>query len=689
MTILAEINFLPVMKIRILIAIILLCQTSVFAQSRSLSIIPQPNSIKVYDGNFKLDGNVALASNLEGNFKQDFYTYLGTTPLSLALSHGKAGDKTIDLHLEPRQELPNEAYSLEVSENRIRVEASSESGIFHAVQTLLQMIDNQGNIPCSTVRDFPEFEYRGLMLDLSRHFFPASFIKKQIDLLGFYKINMLHLHLTDSGGWRMEIKKYPLLTEKTAWRPEIDWTKWWIGGMRSFCAPDSDGAYGGYLTQNELRDIVSYAKLRGITVIPEIEMPGHSMEVTAAYPELACPGQAGKGSELCIGNERTFEFIEEVLTEVMEVFPSEYIHIGGDEAGHEAWKNCPKCQERMRVEGLKDEFELQSYLIKRVDKFLNSKGRHLLGWDEIIEGGLAPNAKVMSWRGETGGIAAAKMGHDVVMTPGPFCYLDKYQDAPSTQPKAIGGYLPLEKVYAYNPVPDTLTHLRGFFKGVQGNLWTEYVETPGHVEYMIYPRIIALAETGWTAKENKDWDSFRKRVAVHLERNRKRGYNSFDFQNATGDRPEFSHIIGHKAFGKKVSYQIPYSTYYPADGESSLTDGKRGNWTYDSPWQGFLKGLNVVVDLDESTDIHKISLSFFHSLGVEIYLPEIVRLSVSDDGINFRRIYERHLQFRAATDYEIKDISWKGADMARYIKVEAYPNPLKGGWIFTDEIVVE
>src|SRR5690606_10458582 len=362
-----------------------------------------------------------------------------------------------------------------------------------------------------TLEDSPRFAYRGLRLDVSRHFYPISFLEKYIDLMAIYKLNRFHWHLTDGAGWRLEIKKYPELTQKAAWRNFSLWKDWW-NSPRQYVEMGSPNAYGGYYTQEEARHLVDYAARKGITIIPEIEMPGHSEEVLAVYPHLSCSGLPYQNSEFCIGNEETFTFLTGVLDEVMDVFPSEFIHIGGDEASKESWKTCPKCKKRIEDEGLKNVEELQSYLSKRINEYVKSKDRKIIGWDEILEGGLAEGATVMSWRGEEGGIKAANSGHDVIMTPGSPMYFDSYQSNPMDQPEAIGGFTPLSKVYNYDPVPSDIgDNNRKHILGVQANLWTEYMPTQEHVEYMAYPRVLALAEVAWTSAEQKDWTDFESR----------------------------------------------------------------------------------------------------------------------------------------------------------------------------------
>ncbi len=362
-----------------------------------------------------------------------------------------------------------EGYRIEVSREGVRIAASTETGLFYGFQTLAQLIDSDPTVAAQTIADAPRFPYRGSHIDVSRNFFGKDFMKKHLRMMAALKLNRLHWHLTDGAGWRIEIDRYPRLTEFAAWRPQQTWQEWREGGCRYCeCSPE---AHGGYFSKEEVREIVAYARQLHITVIPEIEFPGHSEEVTAAYPELSCSGKPYTGGDVCIGNEKTFEFYQNVLLEVMELFPSEYIHIGGDEAGKEAWRKCPKCQARMRREGLKDVDELQSYGIRRMERFLNAHGRRMLGWDEILDGGLAPGATVMSWRGEEGGRKAAAAGHHVVMTPGSHCYFDGYQADPTTEPQAFSGYLPLEKVYSYDPAPADMEG-REWVLGVQANLWS-------------------------------------------------------------------------------------------------------------------------------------------------------------------------------------------------------------------------
>ena len=662
------------------------------------SVIPVPLEMEQGTGSFLLSEKTKLYTNLQGGEAELWENYLKALPVQLKEARMKDRKQMLFLLITPKTpQLPSpESYTLSVTSQRIEIRATSGAGLFYGMQTLLQLMQPAStgsySVPSVEIEDTPRFAYRGLMLDVSRHFSTKEFIKKQIDALAYYKINRLHLHLTDAAGWRLEIKKYPLLTDFAAWRTDPTWKKWWNGG-RKYLRYDEPGASGGYYTQDDIREILEYARQHYITVIPEIEMPSHSEEVLAAYPQLSCSGEPYKNSDFCVGNEETFTFLENVLTEVMELFPSEYIHVGGDEAGKSAWKTCPKCQKRMKDEHLANVDELQSYLIHRIEKFLNNHGRRLLGWDEILQGGIAPNATVMSWRGEEGGIAAVTSGHHAIMTPGAYCYLDSYQDAPYSQPEAIGGYLPLKKVYAYDPVPASLTAEQAkLVYGVQGNLWVEYIPTPEHVEYMIYPRMLALAEVAWSAPERKSWPDFHTRALSAVADLQKKGYHPFDLSKEIGSRPESLQPVSHLALGKKVTYNSSYSPHYPAQGNTALTDGIRGDWTYgDGSWQGFISDnrLDVTIDMEKETPIHSVTAAFMQVVGAEVFLPETVIISISDDGINFTELQKQHFEVSKETPIRFTDISWQGEAKGRYVRYQAQAGSEFGGWIFTDEIIVK
>lgn len=601
------------------------------------------------------------------------------------------GTPSVKVKYVKKNEYGPESYTMKITRKGILIEAVDEAGAFYARQTLAQMTRDGKvtELPCCEIADFPRFGYRGLHVDVSRHFRSLDFLKKQIDAMALFKMNRMHIHLTDAAGWRMQIDAYPRLTQFAAWRPQPTWKEWWEGD-RLYAEEGSPDAHGGYYTKDEMRELVEYARERHIEVIPEIEMPSHSEEVLAAYPQLGCSGEAYKDSDFCVGSEEVFEFLETVLLEVMDVFPSEYIHIGGDEAGKQHWKTCPACQNRMEEEGFTDVDQLQSYMIHRIERFVNSQGRRIIGWDEILDGGLAPNATVMSWRGTEGGIEAMEMGHDVIMTPGRYCYLDHAQDAPFKEPESIGGYLPLDSVYVYEPVEpsmpkDKLHHL----KGVQANLWSEYVVTDEHAEYMYWPRAFALAETGWTPQGKKNVEEFRGRALKALELLQERGYTTFDLADEYGERKLAQTGLDHKAKGKKVTYNKPIQDWYQAAWEATFTDGKIGGWTYsDGRWQGFLSEIDVTIDLEEIMHLSYIGGTFMQLKGPGVFMPAKVDIMVSEDGENFELLATvwndvptsaPELLFRSFDT--ICDVD------ARYVRYRAYRSPARG-FIFLDEIVV-
>lgn len=593
-----------------------------------------------------------------------------------------------------RKGLPGpESYVLTVSPEGVKIKAYDEAAAFYARQTLRQMTGDGEikEIRCCRITDAPRFPYRGLHFDVSRHFRSVDFLKKQMDAMAYFKMNRMHIHLTDAAGWRLQIDAYPRLTEFAAWRPQKTWKEWWNGDRR-YAEEGSDGAYGGYYTKDDIRELLAYAAERHIEIIPEIEMPSHSEEVLAAYPRLGCSGEAYRDSDFCVGNEEVFAFLQTVLDEVMELFPSEYIHIGGDEAGKAHWKTCPKCLQRMKEEGLKDVDELQSYLIRRVERYVNSKGRRIIGWDEILQGGLAPDATVMSWRGTEGGIEAMNQGHDVIMTPGRYCYLDHTQDAPFREPESIGGYLPLDSVYVYEPLEASMPEDKAHhLLGVQANLWTEYISEDAHAEYMYWPRAFAVAETAWSRPENKDLQDFRRRAYNALEVLKRQGYNVFDLSKEYGERKLAQTGLDHKAKGCKVTYDpdLPWPKYYPAAGEATFTDGVIGGWTYsDKRWQGFLSPIDVTIDLGSVQDIHYVGGTFMQLIGPGVFMPEKVDIYVSEDGKDFKHVAQIWNDIPVkASDLLFKSFDTICNEKARYVRYHAFRSPMRG-FIFLDEIVV-
>ena len=671
--------------INIISIVILIAVVSIFSSCnnsknvRQISIIPRPEIISVWNGNFELSSKTQILTESGSIEMQKLGKYLAkiinnATAFNIVVSdvsEAKSIDNVIILSSNlSDNNLGDEGYKLQVDPTKITIQSNKLAGVFYGIQSLLQLLPNEilskktdgqeidWKIPCLYIYDKPQYSYRGMHLDVSRHFFPKEFIKKFIDLMAMYKMNVFHWHLTDDNGWRIEIKKYPELIDICAWRVDHEDQPW---RTREQAKPGEKATYGGFYTQEEIKEIIEYANERNIEIIPEIEMPGHTSEIFSAFPELSCRGKKLKvqtGSYwpntdvFCAGNEKTFEFLENVLSEVAELFPSDYIHIGGDEADKTNWKSCKKCQKRIKDEGLQNEEELQSYFIKRIEKFLTSKNKKLIGWDEILEGGLAPEATVMSWRGVDGGIEAAQQGHDVIMTPTSHCYFDYYQADPEFQPEAIGGFTTLKKVYSFNPTPPVLNdEEQKHILGAQGNIWTEYISTPEHAEYMSVPRMIALAEVVWTPKKRQNWKRFIKRlnnhydrleildvnycegsfkieinsktdtsgkVSVHLESeiydpeihyttdgsipdiNSPLYSKAFEIDSTTIIKAGFfkdgnlieknseKTISIHKGLGKKLELKNKYSFKYEAQGDKSLIDGIKGSLTHnDGCWQGF------------------------------------------------------------------------------------------------------
>ena len=632
------------------------------------------------------------------------------------------GNADKGIHLSIASDIRNpEGYRLLVSENGIEIAGASNAGIFYGVQTLRKSIPAVAEgmdieLPAASINDYPRFPYRGMHLDVSRHFFPVDSVKKFIDILALHNMNRFHWHLTDDQGWRIEIKKYPELTQIGAQRKET------VIGRNSGKYDGKPYGEGMFYTQDEIRDVIAYAQERFITIIPEIDLPGHQLAAITTYPDLGCTSgpyevwtQWGVSDDvICAGNEKAMTFLEDVLGEVIDLFPSEYIHVGGDECPKVRWEKCPKCQARIKAEGIKGDKKhsaeeyLQSYVISRMEKFVESKGRHIIGWDEILEGGLAPNATVMSWRGMDGGIEAAKQKHNVVMTPNTYVYLDYYQSADTDlEPEAIGGYLPLEKVYSFEPTAGISPEDQKYVIGAQANLWTEYIPTFSQVEYMIMPRIDAVADIQWSDPSKKDYQTFLPRVARMTQLYDRLGYNYgkhiFDInaslttntENGTLDialtklgegdiyytvdgsdptiasikyegpvqinqdcefkaivvRPNgtsriFSEdIFFNKATMKPITLKEKPSKGYVFNGAQVLVDGLRGGSNYKTGhWLGFQgKDLDATIDLKEPTEIQKVSFNTNVVKGDWIMGASAVTVKVSDDGKNFKEVASKKI----------------------------------------------
>ena len=498
----------------------------------------------------------------------------------------------------------------------------------------------------------PAYSWRGCMLDLSRHFFTTDFLRKQIDFLAEHKINRLHLHLTDAGGWRIEIKKYPRLTEIAAWRTESDWHKWWIGGDRRYLHEGDSAAYGGYYTQDELRALVAYAQEKGITIIPEIEMPGHSEEVTATYPELKCVGNEGAQADMCPSNEATYTFLENVLQEVMQIFPSHWIHIGGDEASRDTWLKCTRCQQKAKELGFNHVNDLQGYLIRRIQRFLTQKGKEMIAWDEASE--------------------------DTTLT-------------------GIGGYNTFNNVASFDPALGLSAEERSHILGLQGNLWTEFIETPEHAEYMLYPRELALAEIGLKGRIS-DISHFRQSIIRQYPHLDSLGIHYFDLRKEVGERPESQTPKRSQTNDIKVVYHRPFSTYYPAGGNEALIDGTYGGWSHtDGRWQGFCQSadtiqkpycMDLTLDLGKVKAVHNIDMEFLQNSEAWIYLPENFRISISKNGRNFREIFQKGTPREPNSKPLYVHWRWIGTKKARYIRLQARA-PRPGEWVFSDEVRID
>ena len=728
-----------------------LMSTSIYS-SNQYNIVPYPQQLVPQSGQFVFNAGtrVICPANQPKILKlaRQFAAQLKlVSGFSLKIGEFKEADTLNAIIFQKLSNQDNiEAYQLHISTKTIRIEAASANGFFYGLQSLYQLMPaeiygkkklcfKKWSAAAVQISDSPRFAYRGLHLDVGRHFFPVSFIKKYIDAMAIHKLNNFHWHLTEDQGWRIEIKKYPRLTEIGSKRAET-----LEGYFFSRYPQHFDGKpYGGYYTQDEAREIVAYAAERFMTVIPEIEMPGHAQAALASYPYLSCRRDStlkvatrwGVFPDVFCPRDTTFKFLEDVLTEIMAIFPSKYIHIGGDECPKDRWKICQDCQARIQKEGLKDENGLQSYFIHRIEAFLNAKGRQIIGWDEILDGGLAPNATVMSWRGTRGGIAAAKAGHNVIMTPSSTCYFNFYQSDPVSEPLAFGGYLPLSMVYNYDPVPTELNDLDAkYIMGAQANLWTEYISTAEQAEYMAFPRVSALAEILWSPKINQYWDSFRKRMSSEFDRyknlNIKPSNAFYDVQftaiptvdhklkitlwcdcpdaqiqyeingksfnysepfelSKTSDITAIA-LINNKKIGKPITKQFIVSkltgmnynqsvinTWYRGNNNNALTDGIPGNKVSYTQWVGVGHGKDVEItfDLKDSTFIERCSFGLLHTSALCVVLPTQLKVLGSLDGIEYKLLNEKELPTTNSAIWEMSrpEVSFTASKM-RFLKIE-------------------
>ena len=733
---------------------------------KDLAVIPQPESVVPGKGSFRFTKETAFVSDISLTATARLFAEQFERASGIKLPIKKEAVTTNYIALVVDTSLPKEGYTLTVNPKEIIIKAGGYNGALYALETLRQLLPKEfeSTTPVKTdwavsavsITDAPQYAWRGLMLDVSRHFFPKEYILKTLDRMAMLKLNTFHFHLVDNEGWRIEIKKYPKLTEIGAWRVDQEdklWNERTPNSANAFANPaTAPKKYGGFYTQEDIKEIVAYASARCITVIPEIEMPAHAMSAIAAYPELSChkrPIGVPSGAVwpitdiYCAGQEETFTFLEDVLTEVMELFPSKYIHVGGDEATHTEWKKCLKCQARMKDHHLKDVHQLQSYFIKRIDDFLLSKGRTLVGWDEIMDGGLANNAVVMNWRGIEVGKKALEQGNPVVLTSD--CYIDNYQGLPDYEPQANGGYLPLKKLYHYSLEKENLSPaLQKNVLGSQANLWAEYIATPEHSEYMLFPRLLALAEISWTTDNLKNWDNFINRTQAFMKRldvmkvnyarsmyqvvptvENQKG-NIFlkldcevpnaDIRYALGDTPiekatkyhqpialnrsttfkatVFSgkatntittgEVIFHKAIDKKVSYSPLYHKSYQGQGEATLTNIIRGTKNFhDGQWLGWLgDDVTLTLDLEQATEVSEVRIGAMDSQSSGIYFPIKFAISLSTDGKNYREVATHNEPCIVRGKPSLKDFALKfNSQEARYIKItlKNVKTPPKGG----------
>ncbi len=714
-------------KIILLISCICWCSSWVRAQ---LPVIPRPESVQMLDGSFTISAGTTVHADTPLKPLEEFLqTALQDLPAVQVSPDSQTG--TV-IRLATSALGKDEAYVMEVTPEQIRITGNDAAGVFYGIQSLLQLAGQSPVIPACRIADSPRFAYRGLHLDTGRNMFSLSFLKKYIDLMAFYKLNTFHWHLTEDQGWRIEIKKYPELQRVAAYRSET------IIGHKKDSPHRFDGVrYGGYYTQEEVKELVQYASERHITIIPEIEMPGHASAALAAYPHLGCRGQGYSTATFwgifddvfCAGKDSTFVFLEDVLDEVLALFPSKYIHIGGDECPKARWKACPHCQKRMKDQHLEDEHELQSYFIRRIEKYLNSRGREIIGWDEILEGGVSPNATVMSWRGEVGGIESARQRHRVVMTPESHLYFDYYQSLDPGEPVAAAWFTPLDKVYSYEPYPKELEpEFHPYIIGVQGNVWSEYMADAAQVEYMTFPRALALAETAWTPAGQKDYPDFLERLRQNEILLKQKGVNYFDryeelkyewegnalslsttvpdariYYTLDGRNPtdqdrlyqdpvrvDKSQVLksqlysGGKPYGKVLEQDVhfhkavsgklelrhlPKPAFNPAS-PLALVNGLSGNARYNNgQWVGFSgEDLDAVIDLGQVQKISRLGVNILKYHWQRMWEPTTLVFYLSKDGVSYKEVFRTN-EFPANGINRVR-AKIKPAK-ARYVKVFA------------------
>lgn len=624
-------------------------------------------------------------------------------PVSYTLANGEyivpsdgPAVKTLKLssrHLPPKlpQHSLEGAYRLEIGRKGVSIYSNTALGEYYARASLRQLCSLSDTLRCCTVTDYPAFSWRGLMIDVSRYWPGEDFLRRQIDAMAALKMNVLHLHLTDDAGWRIELPSCPALSERTAYRLGDSWEQWGSLGYR-YALEGERYASGGFLSVHSARELVDYAAQRHITIVPEIDIPAHADPILVVYPELRCLREDGTPNtdshQLCIGNPRTRELIFALFDDLCEIFPSHYIHIGGDEASLAPWKECPRCRAYMSERGIEDVSLLQSDLVNALARHLTQKGRRPLGWDESRLGNDPSQLSLMAWHNEADAAEVARLGFECVMVPNVRAYLDYCQDAPIKEPSPMGSYLPLDSVYAYNPLEGLTERQASRVLGMQGNLWTEHVPSPEYAEYLLYPRALAIAEIGWgTSSAAQDFRSRAERFcAVSLE-----DYNCFDLSKEVGERADYFRPVDHLARGCKVSYNIPVSPRFTGSGEGTLTDGLLGGWSFETTrWNGFNSDMDVTLDLGEEKFVSCVQATFMGNRSVWLAVPERVSVLISDDGENFTEVASRLGEINERTSSMVYfPICLEIGQQTRYLRLVAKRKSAPFcDWIFTDEIIV-
>lgn len=709
----------------ILVLGLLFSSMALHAQDSLFKVIPEPVYAKSTGQEMEIhpESRIVYSESLAANaalLNEAIRSYTGyllslnvegddATALNSDLGKAGFGKQQLVLLLDSIKVTEKSGYHLLIQKDQISIVGHDPSGVFYGIQSLIQLLQRSDknilSLPQGEIRDYPRFNYRGMHLDVGRHLYTVDFLKKFIDLLSLYKFNIFHWHLTEDQGWRIEIKKYPKLQSVSAWRSGT------IIGHKKETPHTFDGKkYGGYYTQEQIKEVVAYASSKYVNVLPEIEMPGHALAALTAYPELGCTGGPYQTAQFwgvfddvfCAGNEQVYKFMEDVLDEVVSLFPYAYVHIGGDECPKLKWKNCPKCQQRIKTEGLKDEHELQGYFMNRIERYLATKNKKAIGWDEVLEGGISKNTTIMNWRGEQSGIAAAKAGYEVIMTPENLLYLDYYQSLNTNEPVAAGNYTPLSKVYAYEPVPDALSpEEASYIKGIQAGVWTEYMGDEKHLEYMVFPRALAVSEIGWSEKGRKDYSWFLKKLRHQESLLKKKKVNYFPYYdeitanwqngktitvalNSTlpnaliryttdGSKPSATskpykqaitldrsaelkaqlfigkraigrvfnqHFQHHLGLGKEITLANPPAGKYSFPAKL-LLNGLEGHHRFnDSQWLGFsAKDLDVIVDLGKPTSVSTIGINVLNYHWQRMWAPKRLRFMVSVDGKIYKEIF--------------------------------------------------